>query len=182
MHRSLFQGRYHRLKRKIIHADHIGDFIKYHQVQPGIGQHALSMLPHGKAGIGIGLAILRFPGEAGSHHLKLHAVLFQQIALAVWPLAFDKLNGCGTLTMPAGAERGAKRRRGLTFAIAGKHHQDAPDFTGCGNAGIDVFFQTLLSLLVPFIRHYSAAPGFLPGWASKLIPVLRRLSSPIKYR
>ncbi|WP_275543303.1 cob(I)yrinic acid a,c-diamide adenosyltransferase, partial [Salmonella enterica] len=41
--------------------------------------------------------------------------------------------------------------------------------------------RNLLALLITFITHW-AIPGLRPGWASKVIPVLRRLSSPISHR
>ncbi len=50
-----------------------------------------------------------------------------------------------------------------------------------GDTGINLFFQALLTLLVTFFTHCEI-PGLRPGWASKVIPVLRRLSSPISQR
>ncbi len=76
---------------------------------------------------------------------------------------------------------GAKRRGGFTFAVAGKHDDDPALVLGCGDARINLLFQTLLTLLMTFLTHCEI-PGLRPGWASKVIPVLRRLSSPINQR
>ena len=50
-----------------------------------------------------------------------------------------------------------------------------------GHTSIYFFFHSLLTLLVAFITHWEI-PGLRPGWASKVMPVLRRLSSPISQR
>jgi hypothetical protein len=72
-------------------------------------------------------------------------------------------------------------RRWFSFAVAGKDDDDPALVLGCRDARIDLFFQTLLALLMTFFTHCEI-PGLRPGWASKVIPVLRRLSSPISQR
>ncbi|MNT63353.1 hypothetical protein D3C72_2011620 [compost metagenome] len=83
--------------------------------------------------------------------------------------------------MADSAGGGAKGCRGFAFSVAGKDNNNAAFFLRGGDSGIDLFFQTLLALLMAFFTHCEI-PGLRPGWASNVIPVLRRLSSPISHR
>ncbi len=106
-------------------------------------------------------------------------MLRQQIALAVGPFALDKLDNAHLFAVPHGAQRGAESGGGFAFAVAGKDHNDAARFRRGSDARVNLLFQPLLPLLMAIVAHYSAAPGLRPGCASKLMPVLRRLSSPM---
>ena len=139
------------------------------------------MLPYGLAGRGIAFSVLGVPGKAGRHHLKLNAVRLQQVALAVRPLALDKLYHRRFFTVADRARDGAEGGGGFALAVAGKNDNDAALILGGRDARFDFLFHALLALLVTFIAH-SAIPGLRPGWASKLMPVFRRLSSPISHR
>ena len=139
------------------------------------------MLPDRQAGRGVSVAVLRVPGKAGRHNLKLYTLRLQQITLAVRPLAFDELDHAHLLPVTHCAGRRTKGRGGFTFAVAGKDNNNPTLIRRCGNAGIDLLFQALLALLMTFITHCDI-PGLRPGWASKVMPVFRRLSSPISHR
>jgi hypothetical protein len=83
--------------------------------------------------------------------------------------------------VPDGAGDGAKSGGGFAFTVAGKDDHDAAFFLRGGDASVNFIFYPLLAFAVAFITH-CAIPGLRPGWASKVIPVLRRLSSPISHR
>ena|SRR5690606_8230915 len=139
------------------------------------------MLPDGEAGCGIGFPVLGIPGKTGCHYLKLNAMRLEQITLAVGPFTLDKLDHAHFLPMPDCAGGGPKCGGGFAFAVAGEHDEDTALVLSGRHACINLFFQTLLALLMPIITHCDI-PGLRPGWASKVIPVLRRLSSPISHR
>lgn len=139
------------------------------------------MLPDGKAGRRIAFTILGIPGKSGGHHLKLDAVRLQQVTLAVGPGAFDKLDDARFFPMSDSAGDGTKTGRRFSFSVTGEHDNNTAFFLRCRHAGINFVFYPLLAFTVAFITH-CAIPGLRPGWASKVIPVLRRLSSPISHK
>ncbi|CSE63514.1 Uncharacterised protein [Shigella sonnei] len=139
------------------------------------------MLPDFAAGGGIRLAVLCIPGKARCHHLKLNAMWLQQIAFAIRPGAFNKLHDAHFFSVTNCACCRTKCRGGFAFSIAGKDDDNTAFILGLGHTSIYFFFHSLLTLLVAFITHWEI-PGLRPGWASKVMPVLRRLSSPISQR
>ncbi len=84
-------------------------------------------------------------------------------------------------TVSYGAGGSPESRRGFALTIASKNDNNTALFLCLGDAGVNPIFYLLLALLITFITHW-AIPGLRPGWASKVIPVLRRLSSPISHR
>ena len=105
----------------------------------------------------------------------------KQITLAVWPLSLDELDYAYLLPVTDGAGRRTEGGSGFAFAVAGEDDNNSALILRGGNTGIDLLFQALLALLMTFITHCEI-PGLRPGWASKVMPVLRRLSSPISHR
>ena len=181
MGRALTQGAQHRLQRQVIIRHHVGQLVQQHQIELVVSEHTAGMLPDRQAGGGVAVAILGVPGETCGHHLKFDAVRLQQITLAVRPGPLDKLDHADFFAMADGAGRGAKGGGGFAFAVAGKDHHNTALVLGRRHPGVNFIFQPLLAFAVAFITHW-AIPGLRPGWASKVIPVLRRLSSPISHR
>ncbi|MNY49544.1 hypothetical protein D3C86_1849780 [compost metagenome] len=111
------------------------------------------MFPHREAGRCIAFTVLRIPGKTGRHDLKFYAVRLKQIALAVGPFPLDKLHHTHFLTVPNGAGGGPKSRRRFPFSISGKHNDDTALVLGCSDAGVNLFFQSLLALLMAIFTH-----------------------------
>lgn len=82
--------------------------------------------------------------------------------------------------MADGAGRGAKGGGGFALPLPVKTIT-MPRSSGRRHPGVNFIFQPLLAFAVAFIT-IGQFPGLRPGWASKVIPVLRRLSSPISHR
>ena len=178
---AVAQRRQHLFQRQIVVSHHVGQFIQQYQIQAIVGEHSAPVMPDIETGGGIAVAILRIPGKAGGHHLELDAVRLQQITLTVRPGTFDELHHAGFFTVSNRAGDGTEGGGGFAFAVTGKYHDQPAFLLGGGDPRIDFVFYPLLALAVALIAHWEI-PGLRPGWASKVIPVLRRLSSPISHK
>ena len=93
------------------------------------------MLPDGEAGCGICFPVLGIPGKLDHAHF---------------------------LTVPDCAGGGPKCGGGFAFAVAGEHDEDPALVLSGRHACINLFFQTLLALLMTVFTHCDI-PGLRPG-------------------
>jgi hypothetical protein len=108
--RTFDEGADHFLFIEIVKRQHIGEFVQDHQIQGIVRKHLPGLCPGVACGTDVRAAVLRIPGEARAHLVKVHgrAMVAQVYLLPGELLALDELHHAHFLPVAEGANHHAE--------------------------------------------------------------------------